>query len=95
MKYSEITITDDNSDAEMECLADQNGYRYNQYIGFVDKLDNGFTVQQNKNGYEEWVTQKVSPNHSIDCIAPIIEAWLAYEFANGFMLFMVYDSMWD
>lgn len=95
MKYSNIIITDDNSDEEMERLADQNGYVYNQYIGFENSLKKGFTVQQNKYGYEEWVNQKVLPNHSIDCVAPIFEAILAYEFGNGFMLFFVYDSMWD
>jgi len=95
MKYSNIIITNDNSDEEMERLADQNEYMYSQFIKFASSLDEGFTIQQNKHGYDEWVNQKVLPNHSIDCVAPIFEAILAYEFGNGFMLFAVYDSMWD
>lgn len=95
MKYSNTIITDDNMDEEMERLADQNGYGYNQCLGLYDKLSVGFTVQKNKNGYEEWINQKVLPNHSIDCIAPIIETAIAYEFGNGFLLFGERDSMWD
>lgn len=95
MKYSEVIITDYNMDEEMERLADQNGFGYNQCLGLYDKLSNEFTVQQNDNGYEEWFMQKVFPNHSIDCIAPIVESVIAYEFGNGFMLFGDRDSMWD
>ena len=48
-----------------------------------------------KNGYEEWVSVKTYPNHCIDCVSPIVESVVAYEFANGFMLFGERDSMWD
>lgn len=87
MRYSNVIITDENFDEEMERLADQNNYNYSQCIGFAEKLSDDFIVQQNDNGYEEWVCQKVYPDFSIDCVAPIIEAVVAYEFANGFMLF--------
>ncbi len=95
LKYSNVIITDDNSDNEMERLADQNGYTYNRFLEFVDSIGSGFNVQENKHGYEEWVNQKVLPNHSINCVAPITEAVLAYEFGNGYMLFGDRDSMWD
>lgn len=87
MRYSNVIITDENFDEEMERLADQNNYNYSQCIGFAEKLSDDFIVQQNDNGYEEWVCQKVYPDFSIDCVTPIIEAVVAYEFANGFMLF--------
>lgn len=95
MKYSNVIITDDNSDEELEKLADQNGYDYDQYIGFYNTLNDKFKVQQNIYGYEEWVHVKVLPNHSIDCVAPIIESIIAYEFGNGFMLFGERDSIYD
>ena len=76
----------------MEKLADENNFRYGQFITFLEKLPDGFTKQDNENGYEEWVCVKVSPNH---CVAPIVESVVAYEFANGFMLFGERDSMWD
>ena len=95
MKYSEVIITDYNMDEEMELLADNNGYVYNQFIGFFNELNKEFTIQQNKNGYEEWVDQRSFPNHSIDCITQITESVIAYEFGNGFMLFGECDSMWD
>lgn len=95
MKYSDVIITDDNMDEELEKLADQNGYSYNQCLGFFDNLGDKFKMQQNSNGYEEWIDMKVLPNHSIDCIAPIIESIIAYEFGNGFILFGDRDSMWD
>lgn len=95
MKYSNAIITDDNSDEEMEKLADQNEYGYNQFLGFYSNLDNKFTLQQNSKGYEEWVYMRVLPNHSIDCVAPIVEYLLAYEFENGFMIFGDRDSIYD
>lgn len=98
MRYSEVIITDDNSDIEMEKLADQNGYSYNQFLGLyynLYSLDSKFMLQQNSNGYDEWVSTRVLPNHSIDCVAPIVESLLAYEFGNGFMLFGERDSMYD
>lgn len=94
-KYSNIIITDDNEDEESEKLADQNGFKYSQYIGFEKHLTEDFSEQENKNGYMEWVSQRTLPNHSIDCAAPIIECILAYEFGNGFMLFGYRDSMYD
>jgi hypothetical protein len=95
LKYSSVIITDDNSDTEMENLADQNGYGYNQFLGFYSNLDSKFTPQQNPKGYEEWVCTRVLPNHSIDCVAPIVESILAYEFGNGFMVFGERDSIYD
>lgn len=95
MRYSNVIITDDNMDEEMEQLADQNGFGYNQCLGLYNELSGKFTIQQNKNGYDEWIMQRALPNHSIDCVAPIIESVVAYEFGNGFILFGDRDSMWD
>jgi len=95
MRYSNVVITDDNSDEEMEKLADQNGYKYNQFLGLYDTLSSNFTIQDNIHGYEEWISTRVLPNHSIDCVAPIIESIIAYEFRNGFMLFGDRDSIYD
>lgn len=94
-RYSNLFITDDNFDENMEKLADENDFSYTQFITFLEKLPDGFTRQDNKNGYEEWVSVKTYPNHVIDCVAPIIESVVAYEFANGFMLFGDRDSIYD
>lgn len=94
MKYSNQIITDDNYDIEMERLADENGFGYCQST-FVKKLSGKFNKQVNEHGYEEWVCQTVKPNHCIDCLSPIIEADIAYEFGNGFIVFHYRDSMWD
>ena len=79
----------------MEKLADENGFQYGQFIDFTKDLSKDFTKQINKNGYEEWVSVKTHPNHSIDCSSPIVVNTLAYEFANGFMIFGERDSMYD
>lgn len=94
-RYSDLFITDDNFDENMEKLADENNFSYGQFVAFLEKLPNGFTKQDNKNDYEEWVSVKTYPNHAIDCVAPIVESIVAYEFANGFMLFGEHDSIYD
>lgn len=91
-KYSDLILTDDNFDENMEKLADENGYNYSDYIDFVKELPEGFSKQINENGYEEWILMKVYPDHSWDCIFPIIQTILAYEFANGFILFANIDA---
>lgn len=90
-----MTITDGNFDENMEKLADENGFQYGQFLDFLEELSNDFTKQISKNGYEEWVSVKTLPNHSIDCTSPIIISEFAYEFANGFMVFGERDSMYD
>ena len=90
-----MIITDDNFDENMEKLADENGFQYNQFIKFLKELPKDFTKQINKSGYEEWVSVKTYPNHSIDCASPIVVSTVAYEFANGFMVFGERDSMYD
>ena len=94
-RYSDLIITDDIFDENMERTAEENGFSHLQFLKFVEKLPEGFSKQDNKNGYEEWVSVRTSPNHAIDCIAPIVESVVAYEFGNGFMLFGERDSLWD
>lgn len=95
IRYSDLVISDDNFDENMEKLADENGFRYINFLSFVDNLSDDFTKQISKNGYEEWVSVKMKPNFSIDCVTPIIESIYAYEFANGFMMFGERDSLYD
>lgn len=96
-KYSDLILTDENFDENMEKLADENDFSYGQYLKFVEKLPEelNFSRQDNKNGYEEWISTRTRPNHAIDCVSPIVESIVAYEFANGFILFGERDSMWD
>lgn len=96
-RYSDLIITDEIFDENMERLADENDFLYGQFLDFVEKLPKelNFTKQDNKNGYEEWISVRSLPNHAIDCISPIVESIVAYEFANGFMLFGERDSLWD
>lgn len=94
-RYSDVVITDNNEDEEMEKLAEENGYPIWHYLGFEEKLPhNKFYEQENEHGYAEWVCQKVLPNHSIDCVAPDVHNFMAYEFANGFMIFGERDSIY-
>lgn len=94
-RYSDLVITDEIFDENMEKTAEENGFSHLQFLEFVEELPKGFTRQENENGYEEWVSVKIYPNHCIDCVSPIVESVVAYEFANGFMLFGERDSMWD
>ena len=94
-KYSTVIITDENEDEECEKIADQNGFKYSQYIGFQEHLTEDFSEQENKNGYAEWIFARTLPNHAIDCVSQIIEYIFAYEFGNGFMLFGDRDSLFD
>lgn len=96
-KYSDLVITDEIFDENMEKLADENDFSYGQFLEFVAELPKelNFSKQDNKNGYEEWICVRTYPNHAIDCVVPIVESIVGYEFANGFMLFGERDSMWD
>lgn len=96
-KYSDLIITDDIFDENMEKLADENNFAYGQFLDFVQKLPENlkFNKQENKNGYEEFVCVRTLPNHSIDCASHIEQTIFAYEFGNGFMLFGDRDSFWD
>lgn len=94
-RYSDLIIIDENEDENMEKLADENNFRYSQYLGFVKELPKNFEKQENRNGYEEWIAIKFYPNHCINCVAPIVITVCAFEFANGFMLFKERDSFYD
>ena len=94
-RYSDLVITDEIFDESMEKLAEETGFSHIQFLEFVKELSKGFTKQENENGYEEWVSVKTYPNHCIDCVAATEVSVVAYEFANGFMLFGERGSMWD
>lgn len=97
MKYSNLIITDDNFDENMEKLADENGFPYVSYLDFVEKLPENlnFTKQDNENGYEEWISIKTIPNRSSRYVFYNQEQITAYEFANGFMLFGIRENWWQ
>lgn len=90
-----ITITDENYDYEFERICDEKGFSYGQSCEFVETLPEGFSKQQNDNGGDEWVKFSVKPNIAIDCTSEIEEYWIAFEFANGFMIIYERDSMYD
>jgi hypothetical protein len=95
MRYSDVILNDDNFDTELEKLSEIVGIHFNNYDNFVEKLDKKFKCQTHPLGFEEWIDMRVLPNHSIDCVSPIIESGMAYEFGNGFIIFRERDSMWD
>lgn len=98
-RYSDVYITDYNEDEEREKLCELLNQPY--YAGsFWETEDFKEDKRFEKTCDEEldcevWIAQVVLPNHAIDCIAPIIETAIAYEFANGFMVFGFRDSLYD
>lgn len=98
-RYSDIYITDDNSDEEREKLCVLLGQPYSAG-SFEEKNtilgDKRFEKEYSKQfDCEVLIAQVIRPNFAIDCVAPIIETTIAYEFANGFMVFGYRDSFYD
>lgn len=62
------------------------GINHTSYNTFVDELDNNFSLQINK-GKEEWIKSEVFANKGSDFKQSFQIGQLAYQFANGFMLF--------
>lgn len=78
-RRSIISITDDNYDEEFEKLCDLNNYPYSMGVKFVETLPEGF--------HEESV-EKAKDSDYVKCVIGWSgsEEYLAYKFANGFMI---------
>lgn len=85
MRYSNEILTDDNFDEELEKLSNLVGIWHNNYDCFVKELDNSFSVQKNEYGFDEWVSSNISSDSS--GMIATQSCKLAYEFANGFIVF--------
>lgn len=87
MKYSDVVLTDDNFDDELEKLSEIVGIHFNNYDNFVESLDNKFMCQIHTLGFEEWIICGAYPSIGSDCKQAYQREKLAYEFANGFIIF--------
>ena len=87
MKYSNVPLTDDNFDTELDKLSEIAGIHLNSYDDFVDKLDDKFHCQTHPLGFEEWITCGIYPDVSSDCSQVCQKGKLAYQFGNGFIIF--------
>ena len=86
MKYSNIILTDDNFDEELEKLCDFARVSTDTYNSFVEKLSNKFRLQYN-NEKEEWINNVgVYPSKGSDFKQAYQRGQLAYEFVNGFII---------
>lgn len=90
MNRENIIITDDNFDEEFEKICDEKGYPYGCNVEFVDSLPVGFTKSEN-----EWIKTIIKPNIAIDCNTAIEIYQIAFQFANGFMIFVERSSLYD
>jgi hypothetical protein len=86
MKYSDVTLTDENFDKELEQLSKVIGVHFNNYENFVNILPDGFIKQINSLGFEEWINCKTVPNKRSDFRQAYQVGQLAYEFENGFII---------
>lgn len=86
MKYSNKILSDDNFDDEVEKLAEIIGIPHTNYDCFLEKLDNGFEVQNHDLGFEEWINYQTIPGVGGGCLQAYQTGKLAYEFANGFIV---------
>lgn len=87
--YSNIILTDDNFDENLEMICDTMGVSQECYESFESTLDDSFTFQYNNN-IKEWI----SSNGCISskCGLKATQSYkIAYEFANGFMVFNCND----
>lgn len=85
-----IIITDDNFDEEFERICDEKGYSYGCGVEFVESLPEGFTKSDNI-----CVKVIIEPNIAIDCSSAIENYKIAFQFANGFMIFTERSSLYD
>lgn len=86
MKYSNLILTDDNFDEELEKLCKKINISNTQYDSFESKLTKDF-YKQNNEGVEEWISYGVFPKVCCGCIQAYQKGYLAYEFGNGFIIF--------
>lgn len=98
-RYSNIEICDSNEDEEMEKLAELIGVSYSSYLGFSPAIDKKYTPQlsslkePNKGDFVEWCNSHTEPCHSVGYNAGTLICKLAYEFANGYMIFQVEEPI--
>ncbi len=86
MRYSNVILTDDNFDDELEKVCDFAKLDLGSYNSFVEKLPIGFKLQYNDN-IEEWINNYGSfSSKSSDFQQAYQKGQLAYEFWNGFMI---------
>ena len=86
MRYSNVILTDDNFDEELEKLCDFAGISIDCYSSFVNNIED-FILQEN-NEREEWIKVYGSfPNKSSNYEQAYQKGQLAYEFYNGFIIF--------
>lgn len=99
-RYSNIEICDSNEDEEMEKLAELIGTSYSSYQGFFKAIDDKYKPQiaenealKKKYDFIEWCSSYTKPCHSVDYNAGSLICRLAYEFANGYMIFEVEEPI--
>lgn len=86
MKYSNIILTDDNFDEELEKLCDFTKINTDSYSSFVKELPDEFKLQYNDEK-EEWINNIGSyPSKGSDFKQAYQRGQLAYEFENGFIV---------
>lgn len=90
MSRKNIIITDDNFDEEFEKICEEKGYPYGCGVEFVSALPEGFTKSD-----DVWTKSIIEPNIAIDCSSAIENYQIAFQFANGFMIFAERESMYD
>lgn len=91
-RYSNVVISDDNYDDEYEKICDMMNIPYGSMHNFVETLSDRFMEQDSDYGnFKEWIDSSVEPNFAIDCSSPIVNAKIAFEFSNGFMIFYKWD----
>jgi len=86
MKYSDVFLTDDNFDDELEKLSEVVGVHFHNCDGFVENLDAKFKCQTHPLGFEEWIIAGSYPCVECDCQQAYQKGKLAYEFGNGFIV---------
>ena len=85
MKYSNVILTDDNFDEELENLCEFAKVSICDYNSFVVSIE-GFKLQEN-NQKEEWIKIHGSfPDKGSDFKQAYQRGQLAYEFGNGFII---------
>jgi hypothetical protein len=86
MKYSNIVLTDDNFDEELEKLCDFVKINTDSYNSFVKTLSYEFIIQYNEEK-EEWINNNgVYPSKGSGFKQAYQRGQLAYEYGNGFII---------
>lgn len=86
MRYSDTVVTSDNIGEEASKLLNDTDNKTYDFCSFVNKLPIGYLKYTTKQGYDEWVYGNIV-QQEMELGGNIITAKVAYEFANGFMIF--------